>query len=378
VLSSTRLIVSAGYVLSLALTVLLSTELTARIEDRIRLGVPVLAAPSDEDLIVHDEAGVHGRPNARYKKWRLNSFGFRNGEMSVEPKPGCRRVMVLGASETFGYYESEGKEYPAQLATLLSRHGCYEVVNAAIVGMTVRTIGSFWDNWGSRFRPDTVVIYPTPAFYLGDVRPADIRLPGPVTKPIEKPVRWWTPRTLDRARDVIQVPAFLQRRRVSKWLEESRAGRPSGWLFEVVPEQRLRDLVSDVDLLACKVSATGARPVVVTHANGFHMPPQPDERDALEAWNAFTPRATASVLLQFERAAARELTESLVRHGIAVIDAGERMRGRREWFGGDLVHFSDEGASVVANLIADHLLRSPAKASHSARGCRAEPERALQ
>jgi hypothetical protein len=360
----------AGYLLAIVVTAVVSAEVTARIEDRIRVDVALLAAPSDEDLVVHDEFGIRGRPNARYKKWRLNAFGFRSGEMSLEPRPGCERIMVLGASESFGYYESEGKEYPAQLAELLGRRSCYEVINAAIVGMTVRTIGSFWDHWASRFRPDTVVIYPTPAFYLGDVRPAETRLPGPVARPIDSPIRWWTPRILDRARDVIQFPAFIQRQRVRRWLEEARAGRPSGWLFDKVPDQRLRDFVGDVELLACKVAASGARPVVVTHANGYHRPPQPDERDALEAWTAFTPRATSAVLLEFERAAARGLIESFARRGMVVVDAAERMYGRREWFGGDLVHFSDEGAGVLADLIATELLREPrTEPSGSGRAC---------
>jgi hypothetical protein len=177
---------------------------------------------------------------------------------------------------------------------------------------------------------------------------------------------------------VIQVPAVIQRQRVKRWLAEARAGRPSGWLFETVPEQRLRDFVSDVERLACKVSATGARPVVVTHANGFHIPPEPDERDALEATNAFTPRATSSVLLEFERAAARALIESFARHGIVGIDAAERMYGRREWFGGDLVHFSDEGAGVLAALVADHLIHSPTRTPSGPQMCRAEREHAFQ
>ena len=154
--------------LALGLTVLVSAEVTSRIEDRLRLGTSLTAAPSDEDLVVRDQFGMRGRPNARFKKWRLNSSGFRSAETTLEPEPDCERVMVLGASESFGLYESDGKEYPAQLSVMLNRHGCYEVINAAVAGMTVRTIGSFWDNWASRFRPATVVIYPTPAFYLAD------------------------------------------------------------------------------------------------------------------------------------------------------------------------------------------------------------------
>jgi lysophospholipase L1-like esterase len=351
--------VGCGRLLALGLTVLASAEVTSRVEDRLRFDTELAAVPSDEDLVVRDEFGIRGRPNARYKKWKLNAFGFRSDEITFAPPVDCQRVMVLGASESFGLYESPGKEFPAQLAAALRPHGCYEVVNGAIAGMTVRTIGSFWDHWASRFNPDTVVIYPTPAFYLGDVRPADTPLPGPVEKPIERPVRWWTPRMLDRARDVIQIPPFIQRQRVKRWLEEARAGRPSGWLYDTVPEQRLLDFIDDMELLACKVSDGGAQAVVVTHASAFHDPPRREELDALQAWNASVPRATPSVLLEFERKAAEELLKLAASRGLIFVDAASYMNGRSEWFAGDRFHFSDEGASVIANLIATQLRRSP-------------------
>src|SRR5262245_65881480 len=84
------------------------------------------------------------------------------------------RVMVLGASETFGIYESDQKEFPAQVAGLLRAKGGspkVEVINAAIVGMTVRSMIPYWRNWASQFRPKIVVVYPSPLFYLeGEVR----------------------------------------------------------------------------------------------------------------------------------------------------------------------------------------------------------------
>ena len=345
--------------LVLGLTVVVSAEVTARIEDRLRAGTPLMADPSDRDLVIRDEYGIRGRPNARYKKWHLNSFGFRNDAMSAAPEPGCTRVMVLGASESFGLYESEGKEYPRQLSSVMNRHGCFEVVNAAIAGITVRTIGSFWEHWASRFRPAVVVVYPTPAFYLANARPAESPVPGPVKESVETPVRWWQPRIRDRALDVLVVPPALQRLRVQRWLEDARRGRPSSWMFETLPQERLDDFLHDTESLLCKVAATGARPIVMTHANAFHDPPRPEEHGALEAWNNFTPRATSSVLLQFEREAAKGVRELGAAHGISVVDAARHMYGRREWFARDYFHFTDDGARAVAELIAAELVKEP-------------------
>src|SRR2546423_85230 len=111
--------------------VLAAGETMARLDDAIRSGTPLLASPSYTDLTIQDSLGTRGRPFARYEKWRLNGAGFRNQEVALAPTPNCARVAVMGASETFGYAESPGKEYPAQLADSLNRSGCYEVLNTA-------------------------------------------------------------------------------------------------------------------------------------------------------------------------------------------------------------------------------------------------------
>ena len=65
-------------------------ELTARVEDLIRYGMP-LASPygSEVDLVTHDSLGAHGRPGAQYLKWSLNSLGTRGPEVTPLPGPGC-------------------------------------------------------------------------------------------------------------------------------------------------------------------------------------------------------------------------------------------------------------------------------------------------
>ena len=165
------------------LTVVASAELTARVEDYLRLGVPLTALPNRErDLVLHDAIGIRGRPNGVYKKWHLNSFGFRGPEVLRAPAPGCTRILVLGASETFGFYESDRKEYPAQLEATLDRHGCYEVLNAAVAGLTVRGLERLWTGWGSQFGARVVVVYPTPGFYLAN-SPPDYPGPPPASAP---------------------------------------------------------------------------------------------------------------------------------------------------------------------------------------------------
>src|SRR5262245_22624560 len=89
-----------------AVILLVTAELASRLDDWLSFDTPFLANPDRErDLTVQDQDGLHGRPNGRFRKWQLNEFGFRgDGVRSTNPEI---RLMILGASETFGLYESE-------------------------------------------------------------------------------------------------------------------------------------------------------------------------------------------------------------------------------------------------------------------------------
>jgi len=330
----------------------LSAEVAARVEDRLRLGVGLLATPDhDRDLIVHDELGIRGRPNGIFKKWRLNSYGFRGPEITVAPLPGCTRVMVLGASETFGLYESPDHEFPAQLREMLGAYGCFEVLNGAVPGMTLRTLITYWKNWGSRFSPAIVIVYPTPAFYLANNPPDYPRAPsGP--PPPGPP--WWTPRIVERARDLIDLPEFVQRRRVAGWLASAPA--PPGGVFTALPTERVDQFGSDLTTLTRLISATSARVILLTHATGFQFPPSQVDEDELNAWRVFVPKASASLLLQFERRTAEVTKEIAADQGATAVDIASTLDGHPEYFAGDYIHFNDRGAGEVARALAAAIL----------------------
>ena len=209
----------------LAAAVFLAAELTARIDDYLNFGVPFLRAPDlTSDLVFHDSLGARGVPNGRYQRWRLNSAGFRSPESVITPVAGCLRVMTLGSSETFGVAsESPNHEYPAQLGDTLARYGCYQVMNAAIVGISTPGMIQLWNSWASRFRPDFVVILANPMFYLSDRAPT---FPGPGSAQRGTGGPWWTPRLLSKAQQVIELPNVIQRVRVRRQLRQLTASHP--------------------------------------------------------------------------------------------------------------------------------------------------------
>jgi lysophospholipase L1-like esterase len=345
------------YICALLTVGLAAAEVTARIEDRIRLGVPVLAAPDhDRDLVVHDELGIHGRPEGRYKKWRLNRYGFRGHEIAGRPADGCVRVVALGASETFGLYESPGGEFPARLESLLSQRQCVEVVNAGITGLSLPGVVTLWRNWASRFGAEVVIVYPTPAFYLA-TNPPRPPAQSPATAPVAPVVP--TLRVIERLRDVVDIPAFIQRRRIEALLDEERRGHPDSWLFGEPPPERLEQFGDDLAELVTAIRRAGAAPILATHATAWSTSPSRADVDDIESLLQFSPRADARVLVEFERTANRAIVDLAHATATPVVDVASRMNGHREWFG-DASHFNDAGAQVAAELIADGIRQAAA------------------
>jgi hypothetical protein len=259
---------------------------------------------------------------------------------------------VLGASESFGLYESDGHEYTAQLADRLRGASCYEVINASLFGLTLPAVTRIWESWVKEFGSQTAIVYPTPAFYLNNRPPAPPSAPPQVEDPGPP---WWTPRLLGRAVDLVEFPEFIQRRRVARSAAALEAEHEPGWFFETVPAERVELFERDLDSLVSAIMAAGARPVLVTHATGFRRPPTPSQRDALEAWRLLMRKPRASVLLQFEDEARQATLRVGVRHGIGVVDAAAFMNGHEEWFAADRLHFNDAGAAKLAEALASHL-----------------------
>src|SRR5689334_9303941 len=76
--ASLRLVRRCGWAVILLAVFSLVAELATRLDDRIRFGVPLLSrVRSSDDLLVHDRDGWHGRPDARYRKWSMDSLGLR-------------------------------------------------------------------------------------------------------------------------------------------------------------------------------------------------------------------------------------------------------------------------------------------------------------
>ena len=331
-----------------ALAFVAGAELTARVDDLMRLGVPPFATPDyAADLTLRDSVILRGKPGGRHKNIRLNAAGFRGPPIARKPPPGCVRVIVVGASESVG---QPGRDYPSHLQEALRSRGCFEVHNAAMGGQHLAQVTQGWTSWGRRWSADIVVVYGTPPFYLTNA-PPEYRTRPPPRHVKPSPFK---PRVLGRLTERSFWPAPLLEWKLRREIAADVRAQPPGWQFREVPPDRLALFERHLDSLTSAIQSSGARPILVTHAMRFPEPPAPEDEVLLLQWQRES-RATARVLLEFERAANRAMRRVARQRGAMLVDAAALMNGRRSWFS-DFSHFTDAGATVLARVIADSVL----------------------
>jgi lysophospholipase L1-like esterase len=129
-----------------------------------------------------DSVEVHGRDFGTYTKFfpgerkttkdvdsgerisvTINGQGFRGREFTAVKAPGVVRVLTLGASSTFGYYNRDDETYPVRLEQQLNE-ACggtprFEVINFAIPHASSGNIAAMFLAEGIALGPDVVTFY---------------------------------------------------------------------------------------------------------------------------------------------------------------------------------------------------------------------------
>lgn len=91
----------------------------------------------------------------------INAHGFRGADWSVQKPAGVLRVVTLGASSTFGYYDRDDETYPALLERKLNSAGTgrFEVLNLGIPHLTSSEILELFFREALPLEPDVVTFY---------------------------------------------------------------------------------------------------------------------------------------------------------------------------------------------------------------------------
>lgn len=344
-------------------------EMASRIDQWWTYGAPVLGVYTyDTALFAIDEFGIHGRPDGRYEKWRLNAFGFRGEDVSLEKTSDRLRIVCIGASETFGFYEKPGNEWPRRLEQDLLNEGIQaEVINAAIAGMSLPQRNQHLKHRLLRFKPDVVIMMLEYGSYAGltnEVIQARRRaLPSlPDRQNLVAGLK--SIRVLSRLKDIAlpQLPALLQEavgkmeRTFKMELVKRDLGARFGSFAHVKPFE-VEALKADLEQLSEVAGAAGVQLILVspamwnTEQNFFGIAlswPYLNESWWRDAQTLLPP-------------AAKEFAQ---RRGVPYLDLSEIVRGHEEELMKDFLHFSDRGAAEVARRIGQQII--PSQLSHGA------------
>ena len=353
--------------LPLLLLMFIVLEVVTRLEERIAWGVPLLSRVTGPgDLVWMHPDGARGRPGARYQKWGLNHLGFRGPEISPVPDAGTTRVVVVGASETFGLYESPQREYSRQLEDSLraraaaacgTRARPIEVVNAALPGLATPSMERLVNDVVRPTRPDVIVLYPSPGFYLNPRAPTPTRgaAGADTTLPVRNVLHIRVAGRAERQlRALVPNPVKGVLRKI---VLQRRSAGPTEPRFVDVPPDRLAKFEADLRRLIGVAKTTGADVVLMGHANAT-MEPAFSDSVLIGAWVYQFPRATGKALVDFH-ARAYEFERELARDsGIAFVDLPAAFANRWKGSFADFVHFTDAGSGIVAATLAETLRTS--------------------
>ena len=89
---------------------------------------------------------------------RVNAFGCRGADITLEPPPGVRRVLMLGDSVVFGMGLPEKETVTTKLGWFLNAKRRTEVVNAGVQGYDTMAEARWLESLGLRLRPTAVIV----------------------------------------------------------------------------------------------------------------------------------------------------------------------------------------------------------------------------
>jgi hypothetical protein len=322
-------------------------EICARVDDYLQEGAPLLGNHAMSAMLTHDDFGVVGRPYGHFGKWKLNALGYRGPDIHSNSV----KIICIGASETFGMGETGGMEYPRQLEHVINsrRPNLHvEVVNVAYAGQSLRTFSHRIDKVVDALSPRMALIYPS---FIGYINDASIGQPDPLEW-VQEP-RGFHSRILDKMlASIDRMPQWAEdlRYRYHIW----RSVRKAKVIVRAIPESHVDQFRSDLRLVLDGLQQRHVCPVLITHATFFGQSVEPKEHYMLTAWRRFEPALADDGWLDVERRMNAVIRQEAQERHLTLVEPDKVLSGP-EYFT-DWVHFTNRGANIMANLIADKLV----------------------
>jgi hypothetical protein len=258
--------------------------------------------------------------------------------------------MCIGSSETFGLYESENREWPRQLEAILNERAgrpAFSVVNASYPGMSLATSLVRLPDWIVSVQPNLVIVYPSLASYIW--------LPTVGQSPKKPPARpFFEPRIIGRVETLMKsaLPVWVQDR--IRVYQTERAASSLKVQMDRLPEKNVDRFRADLERLVDETERAGVSLVLVTHATLFGDQVRDEYRPVLRQWRKFYPMLAEEGFLDMERRLNQVVRDTARKRGKLLVDAARQLPTGHKIFV-EFVHFTDEGASTMARLVADHI-----------------------
>jgi len=331
--------------------VIAAVEFCARLDDYFSYGAPILGVYNNESLYEYDQLGKRGKPFAQYKKFKLNSLGFRGPELH----PGRVPIVCFGSSETFGLYEPDGSEFPRQIEKYLNQQAAtprFDVVNAAYPGETIPTTIRHLPEIVEEVKPQIAVIYPSLANYIWLPWIKSAHDPSKIPIAPKAPLFEW--RIAENVRVVMKqiLPDRLQ-----TWLRQREVSKSSaefGPPLDRVPDENVAMFREDLLALIAALRSRGVEPVLVTHATRFGTTMTPEDYAMLTAWRKFDPMLKEEGFLDMEQRMNAALRSVAQEEHVTLIDAAKLTPPGPTFFA-DFSHFTAAGADRMGQEIANGL-----------------------
>jgi lysophospholipase L1-like esterase len=325
----------------------LGVESAARVRQRIKFGTFGRVQEFATDAATGLTIPVPGRDTGAI---RINSLGFRGGEIE-DPKPARRvRIAFLGGSTTYcAEVSSDAATWPARTCELLAQEvpGCtLDFVNGGVPGYTLEEIQTNLEQRVARFAPDVIVFYEATNDLTRDTREL-ARAQGVYTEHADRDS--WLSR-VSLAWYLVEKNLVLRRRQSSAVSGVGRVRFDPRELSRGF-EQRLRRFVA---------TARERAKVVALVTFSIHARREQGADEQLAACNTslyYMPYMTPALLLDGFAEYNRVIRQVATETGVLLIEAAESVPGDSQHFN-DSVHFKDAGADAMARVVADGLKRS--------------------
>jgi len=341
-------------------------ELCARIDDRFRYGAPFSGKYDASILRSYDKDGIrHNVPNASFEKWKINNYGFRGKDITIGKADGTQRVVCLGTSETFGLYEKENNEWPAQLMRILEPEKKFEIINASVVGMGLEHYRRYIDRYVMPFSPDFIILIINPYFYIshsvrehprktedtvessrpnhaegGDIN--DRKLELRVVEKIKNGAKMLLPEGILKR---------YQRYQMTRQVENVRRAMKTEVLADDAAETDVRLFQGDVAKLVDFIEAKRIRPVLCSYPVLINAENRDLYPEIFLDGMRYSPGLSLSGMINAPRRLNSALQAVAEKRDIVFVDNYHLLPQVIENFG-DNVHYSDIGANIVAKNFA--------------------------